>query len=155
MARAYWRFAYDPSANTVALGPWTIHVDTAARAASELCHAIHMAAHEVDKRSMAELRTRTVRALTSVGISRDLPEDAIKVSPGQDLRIWLSFSIEAVPSEHERQERSARIVAALATARLRLTSPTQPHAEDAAERLARGEALYVEPGIAAADGPPE
>lgn len=36
---------------------------------------------------MADLRTRTVRALISGGISCGLPEDAIKVSPGQDLRL--------------------------------------------------------------------
>jgi hypothetical protein len=48
-----------------------------------------MAAREVDKRKTADLRARTVRALASGGISGDLLENAIKVSPGHDLRIWL------------------------------------------------------------------
>lgn len=155
VARAYWSFAYDPNANSISLGPYTIHVATAARTAGELCHAIYMAAHEVDKRNTADLCTRTVHALTSGGISCDLLENAIKVSPGQDLRIWLSLSIQAVPSEHERQELSARIVAALTTAGLRLTSPMQPQTQDAAEHLARGEALHAEPDTAAADELPE
>jgi hypothetical protein len=155
VARAYWGFAYDPSADTISLGPYTIHVDAANRAASELCRAIYMAAHEVDKRNTADLRSTTVGVLTSGGLSCNSLENAIKVSPGRDLRIWLSLSIDAVPNEQERQELSARVVAVLATAGLNLTSPMRPQTQDAAERLARGEALYAEADTAVADEPPE
>jgi hypothetical protein len=37
VARDYWRFGYDPIAATVSLGPYTIDVDMAERAAHELC----------------------------------------------------------------------------------------------------------------------
>jgi len=40
VAREYWSFGYDPSAGTVSLGPFRIHIDAADRAARELCHAI-------------------------------------------------------------------------------------------------------------------
>jgi hypothetical protein len=51
VARTYWGFGYDPSADTITLGPYKIDVETASNAAYELCQAIYMAAHEVDKRS--------------------------------------------------------------------------------------------------------
>lgn len=64
VARFFWGFGYDPSAGSVSLGPYVIDVGTADRAAAELCRAIYMAAREVDKKDTAELRTKTIRALT-------------------------------------------------------------------------------------------
>jgi hypothetical protein len=87
VARFFWGFGYDPSADTISMDPYTIDVSTADRAAKELSWAIFNAAREVDKKSTAELRARTIRALTSSGIPCESPEDALVVSPGTDLRI--------------------------------------------------------------------
>lgn len=110
VAREYWSFGYDPSAGTVSLGPF--HVDAADRAARELCHAIYVAARKVDEKNTAELRAKTTDALTDAGIVCGSPTDIVKVSPGSDLRVWLSFSIEEGSAEHERRELSERIVGA-------------------------------------------
>lgn len=145
MARFFWGFGYDPSAGSVSLGPYVIGVGTADRAAAELCRAIYMAAREVDKKDTAELRAKTIRALTDSGIPCEPPEDALMVSPGWDLRIWLTFRPEAIAGRHNLRELPERIAAGLAGADLRLVQPSEPQSQDAAERLARGEPLYVEP----------
>lgn len=48
VARDGWAFGYDPSAHTVSLGPHSIDVETAVRAAANLARAIYAAAREVD-----------------------------------------------------------------------------------------------------------
>jgi hypothetical protein len=145
VARFYWGFGYDPIADTISMGPYTIDVNTADRAAKELSWAIFMAAREVDKKNTAELRARTIRALTSNGIPCESPQDALVVSPGTDLRIWLSFRPTALTGGHDLHELSARIVAALAAEDLHLVPPSEPQSQDIAERLARGESLIAEP----------
>ncbi len=145
VAREYWGFGYDPGAGTVSLGPFRIHIDAADHAARDLCHAIYLAARAVDEKDTAELRTKTTNALTAAGIAFGSPSDIVTVSPGSDLRVWLSLSIEPGSAEHERREISDRIADALATAGLHLVAPAQPEDPDAADRLTRGEALYVEP----------
>ncbi|MGH9206713.1 MAG: hypothetical protein ACRD1G_09175, partial [Acidimicrobiales bacterium] len=155
VTRAYWGFVYDPTAGTVSLGPYCIHVDTADRAAVELSRAIYLAAHEVDKKNTAELRARTIGALTNTGICCDAPDTVLKVSPGNDLRIWLSLNVEPVAEEYERKELATRIVVSLASAVLRLVCSAEPQNEDVADRLVRGEALYVEPGTKADIGGPD
>jgi hypothetical protein len=145
VARFFWGFAYDPSTDTVSLGPYSIDVAAADSAAKELSQAIFMAAREVDKKNTAELRARTIRALTSTGIPCESPEDALVVSPGTDLRIWVSFRPAALAGGHDLQELSARIVAALAAEDLRLAPPSEPQSQDIVERLARGESLVAEP----------
>ena len=82
VARFFWGFGYDPSADSVSLGPYIIDVGTADRTAAELCRAIYMAARKVDKKNTAELRAKTIRALTNSGIPCESPEDALMVSPG-------------------------------------------------------------------------
>jgi len=69
VAREFWSFGYDPSAGTVSLDPFRIHIDDADRAARELCHAIYLAARKVDENSTAELRTKTTTALTGADIA--------------------------------------------------------------------------------------
>lgn len=138
VARFFWGFGYDPSADSVSLGPYIIDVGTADRAAAELCRAIYMAARELDKKNTAELRAKTIRALTNSGIPCESPEDALMVSPGWDLRIWLSLRPEAIAGRHDLRELSERIVANLAGADLRLVQPSEPQSQDTAERLARG-----------------
>jgi hypothetical protein len=145
VARFYWGFSYDPATDTVSMGPYTIDAGTADRAAKELSWAIYVAAREVDKKNTAELRARTIRALTNYGIASKSPEDPLMVSPGTDLRIWLSFRPTALAGGHDLQELSARIVAALEAEDLRLVPPSEPQSHDIVERLARGESLVAEP----------
>ncbi|MDH6111292.1 hypothetical protein P3T36_003316 [Kitasatospora sp. MAP12-15] len=143
VARDFWSFGYDPAADAVTMGPFTIPVSAALPAASELCAAIYSAARAVDQRSTAEIRSWTVQALTSAAIPCDPPQGPVLVSPGNDTRIWVSFNLSTVP-ESGRTELAAKVVAAVAGAGLRLTSQSFPQAEDMAERLVVGEALRVE-----------
>lgn len=145
VARFFWGFAYDPGDDTISMGPFRIDVGTADQAAKELSRAIYMAAREVDKRDTADLRARTIRALTSNGIACGSADDDLVVSPGTDLRIWVSFRPAALAGGHQLRELSARIVAALAAEGLRLVPPWEPQGQDIVERLARGESLVVEP----------
>ena len=144
IAREYWRFGYDPSAGTVSFGPYTIAVTVAERAAAELCHAIYMAARKVDEKNTAELRARTIEALSRAGIQCNTPDTILKVSPGTDLRIWLSLSLNPDSDEPQRRELAGRIVNALTAAGLHLESTSLPEALDSAERLVQWEALIVE-----------
>jgi hypothetical protein len=144
VARTFWRFAYDPNANTVSLGPYTIHVEAAGQAALELFRAIDMASHEVDKRNTADLRSKTIRALDIAGVSCELEGGAVKVSPGADQRIWLSLDTAGESDEGAHQHLAAQVVAALDTAGLHLASPACPEGQDTTERLVRGEPLRVE-----------
>jgi hypothetical protein len=141
IARDYWRFGYNPDAGTVAFGPYVIAIDVAERAASELCHAIYMAAREVDMKNTAELRAKTIKALAAVGIPHDGPGTTLKVSPGADLRIWVSLDLNS--DEQQRRELAQQITDALASAHLGLDSTNPAEPLDPAERLARGEALTV------------
>jgi hypothetical protein len=145
IASFFWGLAYDPSADTVSMGPYTIDVGVADGAAKELSRAIFMAAREVDKKNTAELRARAIRALTSSGIPCESPEDALMISPGTDLRVWVSFRPEAIAGGRDLRELSARIAATLAGEDLRLVPPSEPQSQDTVERLARGESLCVEP----------
>jgi hypothetical protein len=110
-----------------------------------------MAAREVDTKNTANLRVQTVRALTDAGLPCERLDDVIKVSPGWDLKIWLSLNTEAGSGDHTRHELAARIVAALTSGGLHLVSEREPQSNDAAERLVRGEALCVEVDGAAVD----
>jgi hypothetical protein len=144
VARDYWRFGYDPDAVTVSFGPYTIQIDMAEQAAHELCQAIYAAAREVDKKNTAERRNRTIEALEGAGIRCDAPSAVLKVSPGTDLRIWLSLNLTAESDEQERRELSERVVTALASGGLRLESTNLAEALGPTERLMRGEVLHVE-----------
>jgi hypothetical protein len=149
VARDYWPFGYDPNAAAVSFGPYTIQIDVADQAAGELCQAIYTAAREVDQKNTAERRTRTIEALEGAGIRCDAPDAVLKVSPGTDRRIWLSLNLAAGSDEQERRELFERIVAALANGGLRLESTNLAEPLEPAERLIRGETLYVEPARAA------
>jgi hypothetical protein len=145
IARAYWGFAYDPAVDTVSLGPYSIDVGAADSAAKELTWAIYMAAREVDKRKIAELRARAAEALTKAGIDVGPLRGDVIVSPGEDLRIWISLRIGTEVLGPSHRELATRVAAALTVGELRLTVPSEPQSQDVAERLARGEALLVEP----------
>ncbi|HEX4701975.1 MAG TPA: hypothetical protein VH352_07595, partial [Pseudonocardiaceae bacterium] len=140
IARDYWHFGYDPNAGSVSFGPYTIEIEVAERAATELCRAIYAAAHEVDKKNTAELRAKTIEALSGAGIYHNVP-GALRVSPGNDLRIWLSFDLRADAAEKERRELSERIVRALTATGFHLESTNLAETLDSVERLVRGESL--------------
>jgi hypothetical protein len=145
IASAYWGFAYDPAVDTVSLGPYSIDVGAADSAAKELTWAIYTAAREVDKRKIAELRARAAEALTKAGVGVEPLSGEVMVSPGDDLRIWISLRITTGVLGPSHRELATRVAAALTVGGLRLTVPSEPQSQDVAERLARGEALLVEP----------
>ena len=146
IARDFSRFGYDPTAGTVEFGPYTIEIDVAARAAVELARAIYLAAHEVDKASIAQLRAKTIEALTDAGIPHNPPNDVLRVSPGSDLRVWLSFRPDSDVEEQNLRTLAERIVSALAHAGLHLESTNQAEHLETAERLVRGDLLSVAKG---------
>ena len=147
IARDYWRFGYDPNAASVSFGPYTIELDVAERAAAELCHSIYMAAHEVDKKNIAELRTSVIEALTAAGIHWEGSDVEVRVSPGTDLRIWLSLTSPVTVDDPERARLAQQVITALASVDLDLESTNLAVDLEPAERLVRGETLYVERGV--------
>jgi hypothetical protein len=126
VAREYSGFGYDPTKATITLGLYTINVDTADRVAAELSEAIYLAAHEVDKKNTAELRSRTIDALTDAGLRCDAPDAVLSASSGRDLHIWLSLN--TVPDESDRQRAvlAEQILAALTAHGLSSNRPTRP-----------------------------
>lgn len=143
IARDYWRFGYDPATGIVSFGPYTIAIDTAERAASELCHAIWIAAHEVDKTNTAARRSKTIEALSGADIPYNAPDTMLRVSPGTDLRIWLSLDLRLGADEQERRQLSEQIVSALAAVGLDLESTNLAVTLDSVERLVTGESVFV------------
>jgi hypothetical protein len=148
VARAFWGFAYDPQADTVTMGPYRIDVGAVEQAAGELALAIYLAANEVDKRNTARFRATVVQALTDALIP-GTPQGAVRVSGGDDGRVWLSFAPGVLPGKSERQEMAERMVAALATSSLRLAASMSLQPEESVERLVGGESLRVEADPAA------
>lgn len=147
VARDFWPFRYDPKAGTVTFGPYTIATGVAERAAAELCDAIYAAAHEVDVKNTAELRARVIEGLSAAGIRYNTSDTGFRVSPGTDLRIWLSFDLHsALAQESERRDLSEQIVNALGAVGLRLEASNHAVTLDSVERLVRGEALSVQAG---------
>lgn len=144
IAKEFWGFGFNPTTAIVTFGPHEIHIDTAEKEAIELCQAIYLAAREVDKKHTAERRTRVVDALTAADIEFNTPGSALKVSPGADLKIWISLDLTANVQHAARGELAARVSVALATAGLELVSSMFPDATDTSERLASGEAVYAD-----------
>ncbi|MFE0651106.1 hypothetical protein ACFVZH_21210 [Streptomyces sp. NPDC059534] len=137
VARAFWSFAYDPAADTVSMGPYRIDVGAVDPAVAGLSHAIYLAAHQIDLTKAAHLRDTTLLVLTHAGI------EGVQVSGGDDCRVLLSLTRDADLGDDERHELSARAVSAIASASLRLTSPTHPQDQALARRLADGELLLL------------
>ena len=147
VASEFWGFGYDPTAGTISLGPYSIHVDEATQAAEELSWAIYQAAREVDQAGAAEILAETVKVLAAAGIScSPSGESPVWVRMRDDSRVWLS--IVAGLSGHGRHDLSERIVHALTDAGLGLVSIGQAENMEAAERLVQGEALFVETNMA-------
>jgi hypothetical protein len=144
VAQEYWGFAYDPAAGTVSLGPYSIGIEAADRAAVELSQAIYLAAREVDKKNASDVRAETVRLLPAAGIEVDTPNARLRISDGMDSRIWLSLTSEPGTDEHELGILAEGVVAVMVEGGLRLMCPTEPQSQDFVTRLARGETLWVE-----------
>ena len=93
--------------------------------------------------SAAEVLANTVRVLTAAGIfcspSREAP---VWVRVKEDSRVWLS--LVASQSDRGRRDLSERIVHLLTDTGLQLVSIRQGEDLETAERLTRGEALFVE-----------
>jgi hypothetical protein len=104
--------------------------------------------------STARLRQQTIRALADGRIPRSSADDIVQVSPGNDLRIWVSFNTDTdTDSDDETLRTSAnRVVDALAVAGLHLESVNPAEHRDTVERLMRGEILSVAE-IAGTHGP--
>ncbi|WP_328826108.1 hypothetical protein OHT77_01725 [Streptomyces sp. NBC_00252] len=143
VARDFWSFGYDPVADTVTMGPFTISVSVAVPAANALFDAIYAATRAVDQRSAAELRDQVVQVLTDATISCTPPQGQVLVSQGHDMRVWLSLNLSGVPDE-ELKELAERVATVMTNAELQLTSPAFPEAQDIAARLADDEPLRVE-----------
>jgi hypothetical protein len=79
-----------------------------------------MAAREIDKKNVAELLTKTIDTLMAADIACDSPDAVLKVSPGADLKIWLSLDMHARCGASEYEDLAVRIIAALSAAGLRL-----------------------------------
>lgn len=143
IARDYWRFGYDPNTGTVSFGPYTIDIDVAERAANELCRSIYAAAHEVDKKNTAERHAKTIEALSDASIQYNKTGLLLRVSPGTDLGIWLSFDLHTGSEETEQRQLAKKVISALTAAGLDLESTNLAVELDSVERLVRGEALQV------------
>lgn len=141
IARDYWPFGYDSTAGTVSFGPYVIDVDSAERAATELTFAIWVAVCEEDKGSTAELRINVVEALGHAGVPCTGPNAILTISPGTDLRIWLSLNLNR--DSEERRGVSELTVSALGDAGLHLDSTHRADAWNSVEQLERGDSLYV------------
>jgi hypothetical protein len=147
VAREYWGFAYDPNVGTVSLGPYTIQVDMADQAAKELTSAIYQAARGVDQKNASELLAWTAQVLTAAGISCNPAYKAsLSVRVRDDSRVWVTLTAGEL-DELKRRELSERTIAALGSARLHLVSIMQAEDLETAERLVRGEALFVESDV--------
>jgi hypothetical protein len=84
-----------------------------------------------------------VEALTDVGIPHGPPDDVLRVSLGNDLRVWLSFRPDSGVPEQTVRTLAEEIVSGLARAGLHLESPNVADHLEIAERLVRGESLTV------------
>lgn len=98
----------------------------------------------VDKKNTAERRAQAVDSLTAYGSEFNAPGALLTVSPGSDLKIWLSLDLSAGAERSSYDELATRLSTALASAGLRLLSSMVPDAQDTISRLAQGEALHVE-----------
>jgi hypothetical protein len=126
------------------MGPYSIDVAAADRAAGELSEAISAAANEVDLKRARDVRAETVALLAAAGLGVDPPDAPVIVSPGDDGRVWLSLTRPPVAGDAEQAALAEHVVKVVRSGGLALTCPTEPHSHDVAARLARGEALWVE-----------
>ncbi|WP_256176744.1 hypothetical protein [Kitasatospora aureofaciens] len=143
VARDFWSFGYDPSADTVTMGPFTISVPAAETATRQLHAAIYTAARSVDLARALAVRAEAAEALTAAGITHTPPDGQVLLSPGADLRVWLSLNLPGDQAQL-RHDVAQRTIAAITAAGLALASNSHPQAHDLHDRLAGAEALLVQ-----------
>ncbi|MFC1435313.1 hypothetical protein ACEZDB_32205 [Streptacidiphilus sp. N1-3] len=142
VARHFWGFGYDPQTGVVSMGPYRLDLSKVEKAATEMSHAIYMAAHAVDQRNAAELHARTIEVLADSGLGCNDDGPILVFSDG--VHVGLALRLGEVSDEQERTALASKLVAAAAAGGLRATSTMYPDAEDTAERLAAGEQLRIE-----------
>ncbi|MEU9074523.1 hypothetical protein AB0D22_07550 [Kitasatospora sp. NPDC048538] len=143
VARDFWSFGYDPAADTVTMGPLTISVPAAETATRELHAAIYTAARSVDLARAQAVRAEADEALTAAGITHTPPDGQVLLSPGADLRVWVSLNLPTDQAQL-RHDVAKRTIAAITAAGLSLASNSHSQARDLHDRLAGAEPLLVQ-----------
>ena|SRR5258706_5110315 len=102
------------------------------------------------RRAQPPARRLTVRGgcvwpgtLTDAGIPHNLPDDVLRVSLGNDLRVCLSFRPDSGVEEQNLRTLADQIVSGLVHAGLHLESTNLAEHLEMAERLVRRESLSV------------
>ena len=144
VASEFWGFAYDPAAESISLGPYTISVDAVAAAVDQLVDAVDAAARTVDRRNAVDLGADVKNALTTEGLSTDAESSFPRLIVGRDNRLWLSLTLDGRAEEADRRALAVRVVRTLRAANIRLICAEMPNEEDVAGPLARGVALFCE-----------
>ena len=157
IASRFWGFRYDPQAETVSQGEFTIDVAAAERAAPELALAIYLAGQAIDDKRAADLQQRTRVALARAGIDPAVPAHRVRLAVGGSRQVELSLTppapTEPAPTEPAPTEPvqaadplPASVVDALARDGLTLESLDQAAGLTPAEHLGRGAVLQVRAG---------
>lgn len=103
-----------------------------------------MASRTVDQANAASLLDTAVGLLTAAGIScSQTPVAPLWVRVKDDSRVWLSLVAVHVDGQNQH-ELAEQVVSAFTAAGLPLVSIRQAEDLGTAERLVRGEALFVE-----------
>jgi hypothetical protein len=142
VAGLYWGFSYNPAADTITLGPYVIHVDTAVSAAAALADGIYQAARAVDQQNVADLRERVVSAIIAADLPFGSNDSIIMVSQGNDTRVWVSLNFTT--EGYDRRTITEQTITALAAQNIVLVS-SEGTSSNAAECLRSGEALRAAP----------
>lgn len=149
IASRFWGFEYDPHAETVSQGEFTIDVAAAERAAPELALAVYLAGQAIDDKRAADLQQRTRTALARAGIDPDVGAHRVRLAVGRSRQVELSLTepppTEPVPAEPVQvgDPLPASVVDALARDGLTLESLDQAAGLSPAEHLGRGAVLQV------------
>ncbi|MCX4758717.1 hypothetical protein [Kitasatospora purpeofusca] len=142
VARDFWSFQFDPTTDSVTMGPFTIQV-TAAEAAAELLHgAIYTAALAVDAARASAVHADAAAALATQRITHQPLAGQVQLTRDRLQRVCVALGRQT-ESPRSRYDLAARVVAALTSAGLSLTSATHPQADDVTDRLAATETLLV------------
>ncbi|MEV0897195.1 hypothetical protein [Actinoplanes sp. NPDC049802] len=143
-ASEFWGFAYDPSAETISLGPYTLSVEAVPSAVAGLVDAVYIASRAVDRRNAVDLGADVRNALTKCGISNDEGSSFPNFIVGRDNRLWLSLNCDGQAGEADLRAAADRIVLALHAAHIRIICSEMPSEHDVAGLLARGGKLFCE-----------
>lgn len=144
VASEFWGFAYDPTTETISLGPYTIHVDAVGGAVTRLADAVYQAARAVDRRNAIDLRTAVEVALTTDDVPPTEGSSFPKLIVGGDHRLMLSLGSDEFPEKVDRRVSAGRIIDTLQAANIRLICLELPNQRDVTGLLAQGMELVCE-----------